>query len=99
VYYFAYGTLASGGLMAKKCPGARFLSRAELRGYRMEGLNIVPADDSSVDGVLWEIDEECLRALDVYENYPDWYSRKGVDVYAESTGEVEAVAYFIPLEG
>lgn len=96
--FFAYGTLASGGLMAEKCPDAEFVSRAVLKDHRMKGLNILAEEGSSVDGVLWNVDEGCLETLDEYENCPDSYQRKTVKVYSEETGGVEAIAYYIPVE-
>ena len=93
MYFFAYGPLASGGLMAEKCPNARFVGRAVLKGYRESSLDIVESEGSSVDGVLWEVDEECISALDAYEGCPEWYERKPVTVFSVGTGEVEAVAY------
>ena len=96
MYFFAYGTLASGGMMAEKCPRAKFVSRAVLEGYRQTSLNITPDEGSSVDGVLWEITDACIEALDAYENCPDWYQRKDVKVYSEKTGEVDAEVYYVP---
>ncbi len=96
MYFFAYGTLASGGLMAEKCPKAKFISRAVLKGYRQTALNVVPDEGSSVDGVLWEIDEECIKVLDEYENCPYWYKRKEMEVFSEKTGDMKAVVYYRP---
>ena len=96
MYFFAYGTLASGGMMAEKCPDAKFVSRAVLKGYRQSALNITNDERSSVDGVLWEINEECIEALDAYENCPNWYQRKEVGVYSDKTGEVDALVYYVP---
>jgi gamma-glutamylcyclotransferase (GGCT)/AIG2-like uncharacterized protein YtfP len=98
MYFFAYGTLASGGMMAEKCPEAKFVSRAVLKGYRQSAPNILPDERSSVDGVLWEIGEECIKALDAYENCPTWYQRKDVRVYSDNTGEVDALVYYVPSE-
>jgi gamma-glutamylcyclotransferase (GGCT)/AIG2-like uncharacterized protein YtfP len=97
MYFFAYGTLASGGMMAEKCPEAKFVSRAVLNGYRQSALNIMPDERSSVDGVLWEVTDKCIKALDVYENYPTWYQRKEVGVHSEETGDVDAVVYYVPV--
>ncbi len=82
--------------MAEKCPKAKFISRAVLEGYRQTALNVVPDENSSVDGVLWEVDEQCVEALDQYENCPNWYKRKEMTVFSEKTGNVSAIVYYRP---
>lgn len=93
--YFAYGMNTNVGEMAHRCPKARTLGRARLPGYRFAfnyHADIVNDDTSTTDGVLWEITEDCLSALDILEGYPVYYTRFEVDV--EWHGEiVRAITY------
>lgn len=76
--YFAYGMNTNPGEMAHRCPGARSLGHARLvdHSFRFaQHADVEPCADSYVDGVLWEINEDHLRALDQLEGYPYYYDR------------------------
>ena len=83
--------------MAQRCPAAVALGRARLIGhqFRFSG----PADVqvnrfSSVDGVLWDITEDCLKSLDALEGYPYYYNRKWAAVEFRHN-DCEALVYFM----
>lgn len=83
IYYFAYGMNCNQTHMATRAPRARCLGVAKLPFYRFRfayHADIVPDRSSTVYGVLWEITEECQRALDQIEGYPDYYNICEVDV-------------------
>lgn len=83
IYYFAYGMNTNLKHMAERAPRARCLGAARLPFYRFRfayHADIVPDRSNSVYGVLWEITEECQRALDRVEGYPDYYNICEVDV-------------------
>jgi gamma-glutamylcyclotransferase (GGCT)/AIG2-like uncharacterized protein YtfP len=75
--YFAYGSNMDAARMESRVPEARDLGRAVLRGYRFacnkigrDGTakaNLVPAPGELVWGVVWELDDAGLRALDRFE--------------------------------
>lgn len=72
IYCFAYGSNMDEEQMEGRCPGARPLETACLRGYRFaldeSGVATVIKDkDSSVTGVLWAISRENEEVLDMYE--------------------------------
>ena len=76
--YFAYGMNTNVAGMAQRCPAAISLGRAQLLGHRFRFAG--PADVQRdrryhVEGVLWDITEECLASLDVLEGYPYYYDR------------------------
>lgn len=76
--YFAYGMNTNPGEMARRCPGAVSLGHARLidHSFRFaQHADVEPCTDSYVDGVLWEITDEHLRALDQLEGYPYYYNR------------------------
>ena len=110
MFYFAYGSNMDPEQMEERTPGARALGAARLGGYRLTftrdspawggGVGHIEADpDSEVWGVLWELTEDHLAALDVYE---------GIDVGAYvrdrltvrfGDEDVEAEVYFAVPRG
>jgi gamma-glutamylcyclotransferase (GGCT)/AIG2-like uncharacterized protein YtfP len=81
ILYFAYGSNLNAEQMARRCPGARFVGRYELQGWRLvfrKFADIEPADliDDSVLGGVWEITALHLRALDRFEGHPVTYRRR-----------------------
>lgn len=93
--YFAYGSNMDAGQMSERCPSARLLGRARLDGYRLGfttyartrqcGVADVIADpSSSVWGLLYELDESDLPALDRAEGHPVKYQRVEVAVRTDA---------------
>ena len=81
--YFAYGMNTNVDGMARRCPRAVSFGRAQLLGHRFRFAG--PADVQrdrrfNVDGVLWDITDQCLAALDRLEGYPFYYDRKWAQV-------------------
>lgn len=69
VLYFAYGSNLHVAQMAKRCPSSVFIGTGTLSGYRWQinerGVaNVVPADDSSVEGLVYLVNARDVRALD-----------------------------------
>lgn len=95
--YFAYGLNTNVTSMAQRCPRAVSFGQAKLLGHRFRFAG--PADVQvnrlcCVDGVLWDITDECLRALDSLEGYPYFYGRKWATV--ELDGEhCQAMVYYM----
>ena len=92
IKYFAYGSNMDGNWMRGR--GVKFLKRehAILKGWRLtfnktasrnprEGYANIEKDEKSVvEGILYLINEEGLKRLDVYEGYPTHYTRIKVKV-------------------
>ncbi len=105
--YFAYGSNMASSQMADRCPGAVSLGAARLPGYRLAfdawsnrrgGLvaDVLPAPDSEVWGVLWQVTEEHAEALDRYEGVArGQYRRENVRVESPNGERLEAFAYVI----
>ncbi len=105
VYYFAYGSNMNPKRMIER--NAEFLERrrAVLRGWKLvfnkiarrnpkEGYaNIVRDEGNVVEGVLYQIYEEGLSSLDIYEGYPHDYDRKLLEVELEDGSKVKAWVY------
>jgi gamma-glutamylcyclotransferase (GGCT)/AIG2-like uncharacterized protein YtfP len=71
--HFAYGSNMHVGLMRARCPDARVVGRAVLRGHRFvvtrDGYaSVTAAPGGIVHGLLWRISPRDLAALDAYEN-------------------------------
>ena len=95
--YFAYGMNTNTQGMATRCPGAVAFGRARLLGHRFRFAG--PADvqvdrRDFVDGVLWDITEDCLKSLDMLEGYPYYYDRKWATV-EHDRGEYPALVYYM----
>lgn len=108
--YFAYGSNMERVQMKRLCPKARFVSKATLLDYELAftkmstswggGVaDLRPAKGKVVEGVLWEIPEQELKALDEYEGYPSAYIRKAITVETPDGKQVEAMAYFVAKPG
>ena len=84
--YFAYGSNLSTAGMSFRAPSAVRVSRARLDGWKLvfRGVaNIVPAEGRHVEGAIWDVDEDGIRALDRYEGAPHHYERVEVIVMDE----------------
>lgn len=95
--YFAYGMNTNSQGMAHRCPQAVAFGRAQLLGHQFRFAG--PADVQvnrfcRVDGVLWDITEDCLKSLDQLEGYPYYYNRKWAQV--EFNDEIcQALVYYM----
>ena len=104
--YFAYGSNLDPAQMARRCPDSRFLCRADLPDYRLcyprpsdtwgggvAGVEAMP--DAAVEGVVYEVSERDLAALDRCECIDaGHYTRRRVRVTAEDGRELEVWTYF-----
>ena len=104
MYYFAYGSNMNLEHMRRLCGwnftvlGAAFLKNYELgpdiRGYA----NVRPQAGKQVAGVLYEVDQQSLDALDEFEGYPEVFSRSEVKVEGEHGQSFTAWIYVEPVE-
>jgi gamma-glutamylcyclotransferase (GGCT)/AIG2-like uncharacterized protein YtfP len=81
--------------MAARCPGAVCLGPAWINDYALVFryfADIEPAAGNWCDGVLWEITEDNLSALDRLEGYPYHYTRFTVVVHTDR-GSDSALVY------
>lgn len=81
IYYFAYGMLTDPRKMMKL--NAKKIGRAALSDFKLELMqhaNVIKDPGSTVEGVLWKIDQEALEVLDAVEGYPVYYNRINVQV-------------------
>ena len=92
--YFAYGMNTNLTQMAARCPDAVCLGPAWIDNYALvfrHFADIEPEVDSYCDGVLWEITEDNLMALDALEGYPYHYTRFSVVVNTDRGSDTALV--------
>ena len=102
--YFAYGSNMDPIRMARRCPGAVALGCARLPGHRLiftwdsafwrGGVgHVVPSEQDDVWGVLWELGEPDLEALDRYEGIAHGIYRRARIAIEHEGAAVEALIY------
>ncbi len=94
-YYFAYGSNLNTADLLGRCPGAKALTPARLPEWRLtfRGVaDIEPAPGRAVEGALWRLEDEHVRALDRYEGAPSLYAQELIEVETES-GPLTAMTY------
>ena len=82
-FYIAYGSNLNIEQMAERCPTARVVGTTVLDDYQLvfqRVATIVPRPGAKVPVAIWEIDEECEEALDIYEGYPHLYRKENKEV-------------------
>ena len=87
--YFSYGMNTNLDSMRMRCPNARSLGAAVLPHYGFEFktyATVTPDMNNRVEGVLWEITDECEKSLDRLEGYPVYYGK--INVWVEHEGEM-----------
>jgi gamma-glutamylcyclotransferase (GGCT)/AIG2-like uncharacterized protein YtfP len=80
--------------MAARCPGAVCLGSAWVNDYALvfrHFADIEPVAGNWCDGVLWEITDDNLSALDRLEGYPYHYTRFSVVVHTDRGSDIALV--------
>ena len=105
-YYFAYGMNTNIDEMTQRCPKAINLGRCTLIGFELKfrhHADIDKVDGSEMEGVLWDITEDCERALDRLEGYPYYYDKIEVIVIPDNpvnkNTRIFAMAYIMTSKG
>ena len=87
MYYFAYGSNLSSNFIRDYTPGAAFVMKADLPNYKVEfrhysenmhgGISsIIETPGTLVKGVIYDVPESELEALDVLESVPEGVYRR-----------------------
>ena len=86
--------------MAVRCPLATPLCSIDLRGYKLSFNNvatIVKSENDSVPVGVWRITEECEKALDRYEGFPNLYRKEYLDL--TRLGLNQGMVYIMNYDG
>ena len=82
IYYFAYGTNLNKKIFLKKFKDAKLIGRYTLKNFKIvfRTRYIIPdlqrKINSNVRGLIYKIDKDIEKKLDVYEDYPKLYIKK-----------------------
>ena len=82
IYYFAYGTNLNKKIFLKRFKNAKLIEKYTLNNYKVvfRTKYIIPdlqrKMNSKVQGLIYTIDKNIEKKLDVYENYPKLYIKK-----------------------
>lgn len=82
-YYIAYGSNLSKAQMARRCPDASIVGTAMLSGWRLlfkKHATLEPHPTKQTPVLIWRISAEDEKSLDEYEDYPNYYIKKELDV-------------------
>ena len=105
--YFAFGSNMDAAQMATRCPGAEALGLATLSGHRIvfrgpskkRGggvLSVDPHPPQVVRGVLYDVTDDHMKALDRFEGAPEWYVRADCAVTLDTGPSHTATLYRLP---
>ena len=104
-YYIAYGSNLNIGQMRWRCPDARVVGTAELKGWQLlfrgsktgAYLTVEKQPDGSVPVAVWAVSEADEAALDRYEGCPAFYYKTElpVEIKGIRTGRVSRHRAFV----
>ena len=103
--YIAYGSNLNVRQMKTRCPNAKILGTAKLKGWELlfkgsksgSYLTIEKKENAIVPVVIWEVDKTDEKALDRYEGYPRLYGKEMLEV--ELDGKREKMMAYTMTEG
>lgn len=105
--YIAYGSNLNVRQMKTRCPNAKILGTAKLKGWELlfkgsksgSYLTIEKKENAIVPVVIWEVSDSDEKALDRYEGYPTFYYKKDIKVLRTGNRRtVTAFAYIMHEE-
>ena len=82
IYYFAYGTNLNKKIFLKKFKNAKLVKKYTLKNFKIvfRTKYIIPdlqkKKYSKVQGLIYKIDKNIEKKLDIYEEYPQLYIKK-----------------------
>ena len=82
--------------MADRCPDARYLGNTMLKDWRLIFKSVATIEKDLGKYVpvgVFQITIECEKALDIYEDYPNLYDKKELDIILEDGIQVTAMTY------
>lgn len=103
-YYLAYGSNLNIKQMDRRCPGARVVGTAEIRGYELlfKGshtgayLTIGRCEGGIVPAGVWAVDEKEEESLDWFAGCPNFYYKTNMTVSVKHLdGKIESAECFV----
>lgn len=98
--YVAYGSNMNLDQMAYRCPNSVVVGTGKLHGWELVfniHADIIETGDISdeLPVVIWDIADEDWASLDMYEGYPMYYIRRGIEVEFDDGGSDIAIVYIM----
>ena len=101
-YYIAYGSNLNLEQMGYRCPTATVLGATKLIGYKLvfkgSPINAYATIEASENGivpvVVWELQKQDEKVLDIYEGFPKFYYKENLRVTVNGK-EIEAMVYIM----
>ena len=87
--YFAYGSNLNHFQMKRRCKDSFFIKKFELKGYKLNfrskyrAADIEKKKNSIVPGGLFEISKSDEKKLDIYEDFPNLYTKMYFNYYSK----------------
>jgi len=109
IYYYAYGSNMSEKRMIDRgltplnkqvgyLEGFKFIiNKKSFKNPSMGFANVVPDDNSEVEGILYEVYEKDLKKLDRFEGFPKHYGKEYLNIRLSDGSYVKAVVYIANL--
>lgn len=103
-YYLAYGSNLNIDQMSRRCHDSKKVGTATINGYRLlfkgaperSFLTIEKDETRNVPVGVWEVSEDDIRYLDMYEGYPTFYYKKDLEItYEDIDGSSKTVNSFV----
>ena len=95
--YIAYGSNLNHRQMAERCPEASYLGSTILKDWRLLFKSVATIErkvGKNVPVGIFQITDQCEKALDIYEDYPQLYDKKELNVILDAT-QVTAMTYIM----
>ena len=95
--YLAYGSNLNHQQMAERCPNANYLGNTVLKDWRLIFKSVATIErelGKYVPVGVFQITDECEKALDIYEDYPQLYDKKELNVILDGN-QVIAMTYIM----
>lgn len=96
IYYFAFGSNINTERLKERSVNFVDIKSGFIKGYKLafdkkalgkQGqtyANIQKSENSIVEGILYEVSEQCIKNLDKFEGVPNHYIRKEIDVFTKN---------------
>lgn len=100
--YFAYGSNLNLKQMHSRCPDSKPVTKAKLKGYQLcfnRVADIVKKENGIVHGAVYIVSQDDIKSLDIYEGYPNNYTKIQVVVEDDQGNTHETFAYVMTQKG
>jgi hypothetical protein len=94
--YIAYGSNMNVRQMASRCPKAKPVGPILLKGWRLvmkRVADVEPDPQAIIPAALWKITAACEQALDLYEGFPNFYTKHRLRIDLNSGRRARPMLY------